>query len=207
MKVFDFDNTIYRGESSIDFSFYMIRHNKKILLYVPTILISLVKYKMCLMKKEKIETLITDFFAGVLDGTEDAPVLIRNFWETHAHKLNAKILALIGPEDVIMSASPVFLVAGIREKLNTDNIIGTEVDMEQKRITWFNFGDNKVKRFRELYGNRTIDAFYTDSYNDRALMEISRTTFIVKKGIPVKMKKRKGKNEKGKMGVEKRKRN
>ena len=29
MKVFDFDNTIYRGESSVDFSFYMIRHNRK----------------------------------------------------------------------------------------------------------------------------------------------------------------------------------
>ena len=50
MKVFDFDNTIYRGESSVDYSFYMIRHNKKILRYVPTILFSLVGYKLCLLK-------------------------------------------------------------------------------------------------------------------------------------------------------------
>ena len=49
MKVFDFDNTIYRGESSVDYSFYMIRHNKKILQYVPTILFSLVGYKLCLL--------------------------------------------------------------------------------------------------------------------------------------------------------------
>ena len=70
MKVFDFDNTLYRGESSVDFSFYMIQHNKKILRYVPTILFSLVGYKLCLLKKEKIESIINDFFAGVLDGTE-----------------------------------------------------------------------------------------------------------------------------------------
>ena len=28
MKVFDFDNTIYRGESSIDLAVYMIRNNQ-----------------------------------------------------------------------------------------------------------------------------------------------------------------------------------
>lgn len=34
MKEFDFDNTLYRGESSLDFSLYMIRTNKKILPYL-----------------------------------------------------------------------------------------------------------------------------------------------------------------------------
>ena len=70
MKVFDFDNTIYRGERSVDYSFYMIRHNKKILRYVPTILFSLVGYKLCLLKKEKLESIINDFMAGVLDETD-----------------------------------------------------------------------------------------------------------------------------------------
>lgn len=59
-------------------------------------------------------------------------------------------------------------------------------DFEQKKITRFNFGDNKVRRYRELYGDREIDAFYTDSYNDRFLMEISNEVFIVKKGVHVK---------------------
>ena len=181
MKVFDFDNTIYRGESSIDFSFYMIRHNRKILLYVPVILSSLVKYKLCLLSREKLESIINDFFEGVLEGTEDAERFISLFWETHAGKLNKRILQLIEPEDVILSASPSFLVGGIREKLGTDNILGTEVDLERKRITWFNFGENKVRRYRELYGDRVIDAFYTDSYNDRAMMAVSRKVFIVKR--------------------------
>lgn len=188
MKVFDFDNTIYRGESSIDFSFYMIRHNRKILLYVPMIMFSLVKYKMCLVKKDELEAIINTFFEGVLDGTEDAPEMIRRFWEGHAHKLNKRILRLIEPGDVIISASPCFLIEGIREKLGTENIVGTEVDLAGKKITWLNFGDNKVKRFRALFGNRTIDVFYTDSFNDRALMEISRKIFIVRKGIPVRIR-------------------
>ena len=71
--------------------------------------------------------------------------------------------------------------------LNTEKIIGTEVDLGRKKITWFNFGDNKVKRYRELYGERQIKAFYTDSYNDRDMMDISQEVFIVKNGIPEKL--------------------
>ena len=190
MKVFDFDNTIYRGESSVDFSFFMIRHNRKIIRYIPTILISLIGYKLVLLKKEKLEEIINDFFAGVLKGTESPPAFVNQFWETHARKLNERILQLIEPDDIIISASPVFLLYGIRGKLNTDKIIGTEVDLAQKKITWFNFGDNKVRRYRELYGDKKIDAFYTDSENDKNMMEISQEVFIVKKGKPVREKKK-----------------
>ena len=182
VKVFDFDNTIYKGESSIDFSFYMIRHNKKILRYVPTILLSLAGYKLCLLKKEKLESIINDFLFGVLDGTESIPAYVGQFWKGHAHKLNKRILRMVEPEDVIISASPILLIQGIRKMINTENIVGTEIDLEQKRVTWFNFGDNKVKRYRALYGDRKIDAFYTDSYNDKDLMDIAEKVYIIKKG-------------------------
>lgn len=186
MKVFDFDNTIYRGESSVDFSFYMIRHNKKIIRYVPTILFTLAGYKMCLLSKERLENIINDFCAGVLDGTESPVDFVKPFWKENAHKLNRRLLAMISPDDVIISASPIFLIEGIGEKLNTDKLVGTEVDFEQKKIKWFNFGGNKVKRYKALYGDKTIDAFYTDSYNDKEMMDISRKVFIVKKGVPIR---------------------
>ena len=187
MKVFDFDNTIYKGESSVDFSFYMIRHNRRIIPYVPTILFSLAGYKLCCLTKEKLEAIINDFFSGVLDGNESLPAYAKEFWREHSHKLNEKILCLIEPDDIIISASPVFLIKEIAEKLNTDKIVGTEVDVEQKKITWFNFGDNKVARYRELFGEQKIDAFYSDSYNDKDLMAVADEVYIVKKGIPNKL--------------------
>ena len=55
-------------------------------------------------------------------------------------------------------------------------------DLDKKEITHFNFKDNKVKKFRELYGDAKIDSFYTDSYNDRAVMDISEKVFLVKNG-------------------------
>ena len=188
MKVFDFDNTIYRGESPIDFTFYMIRYNKKIIRYIPVILFTLIGYKLCLLKKEKLESVINDFFVGVIDDSQPQDEFIKRFWDSHSHKLYKDMLALIGPGDVIISASPAYTLSFVRGFLNTENIIGTEIDYEKKKITWLNFGDNKVKRYKELYGDREIDAFYTDSYNDKYMMELAREVYIVKKGKPKKIK-------------------
>lgn len=186
MRVFDFDNTIYDGESSIDFAFYMIRNFRKIILYIPMILFSLAGYKMCIMSREKLESVINRFFAGVMEQTEKTEIFVNRFWEKNARKLNRSMLELIRPEDIIISASPIFLFGGIRGVLNTENIIGTDVDFERKRITWLNFGENKLKRYREMYGDKRIDMLFTDSYNDKDLMMISRKIFIVKKGVIVK---------------------
>ena len=186
MKVFDFDNTLYKGESGIDFSFYMIRHNKKIIRYVPMILYSLAGYNLCLMKKERLEAIINRFLAGVLDGRKSITEYVQEFWDSHADRLNKRMLSMVRPEDVIISASPAILFEGVRKLINTDNIIGTEIDLEKKNITWFNFGDNKVRRYKEMYGDRKIDVFFTDSYNDRAMMEISQKVYVVKNGKAVK---------------------
>ena len=37
-------------------------------------------------------------------------------------------------------------------------------------------------------GNKKIDVIYTDSYNDKALMKISKKVFLVKNGTPVKIR-------------------
>ena len=97
-----------------------------------------------------------------------------------------KILKRIGPEDIIITAGPDILINGIRDRLHTDHIICSEVDLDGRRFAYLNFKENKLKRYRELYGDQPIDAFYTDSYNDRALMEISNRVFLVKKGVTIK---------------------
>lgn len=186
MKVFDFDNTIYRGESSIDLAVYMIRNNKKIILYLPMIFTNLVKYKLCMIGRKEMETILNDFCRAVMGDKDEIPGIIERFWQTHAHKLNRGILKRISPEDIIITAGPDILINGIRDRLNTDHIISSEVDLDGRCFTYLNFKDNKLKRYRELYGDRPIDVFYTDSYNDRALMEISERVYLVKKGIPVK---------------------
>lgn len=41
------------------------------------------------------------------------------------------------------------------------------------------FLENKVKIFNELYPNAHIDNFYTDSMNDKAMMDIADHVYLV----------------------------
>ena len=188
MKAFDFDNTLYCGESSLDFSLFMIKSHKKILLYLPIILGNAVKYKLCLVDRRKLEDTINKYLKIIIRDRQEIEGLVTHFWKKHSSRLDPKMLRLITPEDVIITAGPDFLLNGIRSLLNTQNIISSKVDLDKKEIIHFNFKDYKVKRFRKLYGNTRIECFYTDSYNDRALMEISDRVCLVKKGRILEIK-------------------
>ena len=182
MKVFDFDNTLYHGESSLDFYFFMVRDNPRTLRCLPVVLWNTVKYKLCIVDKERLEKTINSCLRQIIRDRKSVERLVAGFWPKYGHKLDEKMLRLIGEDDLILSAGPRFLLDGIRDRLKTRNIICTEVDLDRREIVFFNFKDNKMKRFRELYGDQKIDSFFTDSYNDKAMMDISEKVFIVKKG-------------------------
>ncbi len=89
MKVFDFDNTLYRGESSLDFSLYMIRTHKKILLYLPVIMANAIKYKLCLVDRQKLGAEINKYMKLIIRDEREIRHLVRKFWQTHADRLDA----------------------------------------------------------------------------------------------------------------------
>ena len=182
MNVFDFDNTLYHGESAVDFAFFMIHKNQKIILWIPTILWNLLKYKLCLVTREEMERIINKFLKVLIQDEENLRCQVRLFWENHDKKLDQEMLKLVSAEDVILTAGPDFLLNEISNQLGTSHIQSSKVDLRKKNIIYLNFRSNKVKRFYENYGNAVIEKFYTDSYNDKALMEISESVFLVKKG-------------------------
>lgn len=182
LNAFDFDNTIYRGESPVDFALFMIKHNKRIILYLPTIIYNSIKYKLCWVSIEKWEKKINDFLRTFTLTEEELRRMVKQFWADHVRKLDRQMLKRIRKDDIIITAGPSFLIEGIRDYLKTDRILGTEIDVRRKKLIYYNLGSNKVKRFQQLFGSKRIDRFYTDSFNDRALMDISDRVFIVKKG-------------------------
>ncbi len=182
MKVFDFDNNLYHGESAVDLAFFMIKNNKRILLWIPRILWNLMKYKLCLVNREGMEQAINKFLQTVIRDKEELFQQTRQFWKTHSHKLDKRIISLIKPDDIIISAGPDFLIGAVKKKLGTSNLLCSEINYEDMSVKYLNFGGNKVKRFRQLYGDAGISAFFTDSYNDKAMMDISEKVWLVSKG-------------------------
>jgi len=182
MNVFDFDNTLYHGESSVDLALFMMRNNRRIILWLPKIFYGLFRYKLCLISRERTEELINAFMQDVLHDKEEVLGITRTFWEKHSRKLDKAMISRIQKEDVIVSAGPSFLLEAISDRLGTHNLVCSEVDFERMCVARLCFRSNKLKRFREVYGDEGIERLYTDSYNDRALMDISEQVYIVKKG-------------------------
>lgn len=66
----------------------------------------------------------------------------------------------------------------IKDKLNVKEIISTKIN--NRKIEFLCLGENKVKIFKELYPNKKINNFYTDSMNDLPLMKLSNNVYLVK---------------------------
>ena len=58
--------------------------------------------------------------------------------------------------------------------------IGSSIDPQTGKFRRLCFMENKVTAFRELYPDTEIENFYTDSMNDRAMMDIAAHVFLVK---------------------------
>ena len=76
MNVYDFDRTIYDGDSTIDFYLYSIKKHPVILRCLPRQLISIIKYKLKLINKTEMKEGFYVFFRMIPDIDYD----IDMFW-------------------------------------------------------------------------------------------------------------------------------
>jgi len=84
-------------------------------------------------------------------------------------------------DDVIISASPRFVLAPICKELGIDNLICSEVDVHSGKYNGKNcHGEEKVVRFRAIYKEDKVDKFYSDSRSDTPMALISAEPFIIK---------------------------
>ena len=54
MNVYDFDNTIYDGESIVDFYFFLLFRNPSLIYILPKLVLMLVKYKACKISYDEL---------------------------------------------------------------------------------------------------------------------------------------------------------
>lgn len=186
MNVYGFDNTIYDGETIIDFLMFCVKKDISLTKYIPIATRTVMLYKSNLLPIDKVYELIDQMSSKVIKNREQANSLIKEFWLHHKHKLNKYFLDKINSDDVIITASPRILIEGISNELKTNNIICSELNLETGKFDFLCFGENKLKAFKEKYPNAIIDEFYTVSLVDSSMIEISSKVFLVKKKNPPK---------------------
>ena len=106
-------------------------------------------------------------------------MLVNEFWDGHKSLIYDWYLSKKKSDDVIISASPNFLLKPICDELKV-YLISSNVDKNDGTYQGLNcYGEEKVRVYKE-YTNEEIDEFYSDSLSDSPLARIAKKAYIVK---------------------------
>ena len=179
MNAYDFDKTIYDGDSTADFYLFSIKRHKKIITLLPSLLCAFIKFYVFkkgtkTQFKEKMYR-----FLNYCDLNKD----LDDFWSINKHKIKKFYLSNKKSDDVIISASPRFLLEPICNHLGIKTLIASEVDCKNGKYTGVNcHGEEKVRRFYSVFDSEIkVNEFYSDSYSDEPMAKIAKKAFMVKK--------------------------
>ena len=185
VNVYDFDGTIYNGDSSIDFFKFCIKKNKKCLLILPKLFFYYILY--FLKKKNKTE--VKEVFFSFLNYFDDISNIINDFWSKYYRKIKIFYLEKKHDKDIIISASPEFLLKPVCDKLKIKELIASKVDLKTGEFLSLNCkGQEKVDRLFNKYKSIKIIETYTDSYSDKPLIDLANNAYLVSKNKIKKIK-------------------
>lgn len=180
MNVYDFDNTIYDGETLVDFIVYYIKTDPKIWKYIPKLLYIYFKDTCHLFTVDEA----IKAYAGFLEGyyvkkIDTAKEDVKKFWDINQHKIKPWYNDVRRDDDIIVSGTTDFILEEIAKRMGIKNYVTSSIDPKTGKFERLCFLENKVKFFREAYPDAHIDNFYTDSMNDKAMMDISDHVYFV----------------------------
>ena len=174
--LYDFDGTIYDGDSSVDFIIYCFKKNPKLLKYLPKIIIAALKYKL----KKSSKTEMKEVFFSFLKDINDVDKVLNEFWEIHKKNIKDFYKDKSHDKDIIISASPKFLLEPIAKKYKVKDLFGSPIDKQTGKYNGLNcHGEEKVRLFKEKYPKAEILEMWTDSYHDMPLIKLANKGYLV----------------------------
>lgn len=198
--VYDFDKTIYGGETGTDFfKFYFKKFPLKSIIFLIKYAKEVVLY---ILKKISLKDLKERFFM-FLNGYKynEIEKLVKEFWKKNEHKMykweknelneNKKKCDLI----IVSSASPTFLIKDFLLSRGYDLVFGTDfyengTEFISKIIGNNNKNKEKVIKINKWAKENNIEyeilKFYSDSLADKPLYDISIEKIWIDKGNIVK---------------------
>lgn len=176
MNVYDFDKTIYYGDCTIDFWKHCVKKYPKVILAFPSAIVFGILFYLKLCKKEQFK----QKFYAFLKYVPNVQYEVEIFWDSNIKKIKMFYKKQKCANDVIISASPDFLIAEVSKRLEVQ-YIASKVNSITGILESPNcYGNEKVKRFKEQYPYGNIERFYSDSISDIFMAKEAKQTYIVK---------------------------
>jgi HAD superfamily phosphoserine phosphatase-like hydrolase len=177
-NVYDFDKTIYKNDSTVDFYRFCLKKHPAVLLELPILMVAAVLY----LFRTESKTSFKETFYRFLRHLRSVEKLVSEFWEINQGNIADFYRKRHRDDDIVISASPEFLLQPICEKLGVKNLIASRVDDKTGRYQGENcWGEEKLFRLRKEMPDVEVYEFYSDSLSDAPLAGIAERAYLVKK--------------------------
>lgn len=177
MNGYDFDKTIMKGNSVRRFSIFCCLRLPYLWLLLPELLLAVILYGLRIIRKEGFLRMLEFFIFFVPHRQKFAA----RFWDKNYRFIYKWYLDAKRPDDIIISASPDFLIEEICSRLSVA-CIASETNKHGQVVHGHCYGANKVKMFRDRFPDAELETFYSDSMSDSPMLEIAKRGYLVKKG-------------------------
>ena len=159
--LYDFDKTVFNGESGSEFWLFCLKRHPRIIKYLPKQLKGLLgHFVFHSISKKKSKELIYSYLPSI-DAEKEAEL----FWDKNIGRIN-KWFRPDGHDvpSVVCSASPVFQIKPVCDRLGVTLVIATEMDPKTGLISGENCkGEEKVKRLAKEASEYEFRDVYTDN--------------------------------------------
>ena len=176
MNVYDFDNTILRGDSSALFFGWCLMRTPRMWLDLPGQAVNGLLFLLKIRPKQAFKQRMFGYLKFI-----DGEKMVKAFWEKTLPRVKPWYRAAHRADDVVISASPEFLIRPACAALGIEHVLASPVDIRDGTFHGPNcHGAEKVRRFREVWPDASVENFYSDSYSDDPMAQLAQTAWMVK---------------------------
>lgn len=176
MNIYDFDDTIYNGDTNRDILMYGFKKH-------PFLVLKALKkakklqndYKRGVIEFERVKEAMLSFIFEI----KNYPKFINDFVDSHMKNIKPWYLNRRTQNDIIISASYELWIMQFSKRLGVKYVIATKTDSDGRIIGKNCKGAEKLKRLASVIPNAVIVSAYSDSSCDIPILEAARTAYVV----------------------------
>ncbi|MFI3230675.1 MAG: HAD-IB family phosphatase [bacterium] len=177
-NVYDFDKTIFDGDSTQKFYIFLLTRHPQLLTCLPKQAFYFTLFSMGLITKTEFKEKFYSAFKLVPNIDKEVEL----FWIINIKNIKTWYYENHRDDDIVISASPEFLLEPICRQLNINCLLASRVNKKNGTYKGLNcYGEEKVIRLKQSYPNVRINEFYSDSFSDEPLAKLARKSYFVVK--------------------------
>ena len=176
MNLYDFDDTIYDGDTCKDIVIYGLLKQP---LYTLQSLFNAYKLKSQYKKGQVEFERVKETMLSFIFNMDNSQEFINSFVDSHMKKIKKYYKERQTENDVIVSASYEIWISVFAKRLGIKYVIATKTDEKGHIIGKNCKGEEKIRRINEVFKDGYFLCAYSDSSVDIPMLELANAAYVI----------------------------